>query len=240
MSDHQDRTHLIVGGNSGIGEAIARQLLEEGASLVLWNRQGGELDDQPGVTASKVDVHDGEAVEKAELPDDLDGLVYCPGSISLAPFGRLDEEAFLEDYRINVLGAVRVLQKALPALSRGEGGSVVLYSTVAARSGLPYHASIAAAKSALEGLARSLAAEFAGKKVRVNVVAPSLTDTPLAAKLLSSDDKRKRSAERHPLGRVGRPEDIAAATCHLLSDRSSWMSGQVLAVDGGMSTLQSI
>ena len=177
MSAHQDRTYLIVGGNSGIGEATARRLLEEGASVILWNRKGGDLDGEDDVTTSKVDVTDSEAVEAQDLPDALDGLVYCPGSIQLAPFPRLQTQSFLDDFEINVLGAVRVLQKALPALAKAENGaSVVLFSTVAVNSGLPFHASIAAAKGALEGLARSLAAEYAAKSVRVNVVAPSLTD----------------------------------------------------------------
>lgn len=241
VSVHEGRTYLIVGGTSGIGKATAEQLLDEGASLILWSREGGVFDDHQNVETAKIDVGDDGAVEGADLPVALDGLVYCPGSISLALFSRLKPQAFLDDFEINVLGAVRVLQKALPALSKADdGASVVLFSTVAAQSGLPYHASIATAKCALEGLARSLAAEYAGKSVRVNVVAPSLTDTPLASKLLSSDEQRQRSAERHPLGRVGAPEDIAAATAHLLSQRASWMTGQVLAVDGGLSRLQSL
>jgi NAD(P)-dependent dehydrogenase (short-subunit alcohol dehydrogenase family) len=167
----------------------------------------------------------------------IDGLVYCPGSITLAPFHRLSLDQFSEDYEINVLGAVRVLQACLGNLNP-EGSSIVLFSTVACRIGMSYHSSIAAAKSAVEGLVRSLAAELASKHIRVNAVAPSLTDTPLASNLLSTEDKRKRAAQRHPLGRIGSVSDIAGAVEYLLSEASSWVTGQILSVDGGLSSVK--
>jgi NAD(P)-dependent dehydrogenase (short-subunit alcohol dehydrogenase family) len=164
--------------------------------------------------------------------------VYCPGTINLKPFARLTEQDFMHDWQVNVLGAVRVLQQAIKSLKKAQGASVVLYSTVAARVGMNFHASVATAKSAVEGLALSLAAEYASGKIRFNVVAPSLTDTPLAAALLSSPEKREASDKRHPLGRVGTPEELAAITAFLLSNQSAWISGQVLGVDGGMSSLK--
>jgi NAD(P)-dependent dehydrogenase (short-subunit alcohol dehydrogenase family) len=172
------------------------------------------------------------------LPDVLHGLAYCPGTIRLRPFRQLKRKEFVEDFEINLLGAVSVIQAALPLLQRAEPtASVVLFSTVAVGSGMPYHASVASAKGAVEGLTRSLAAELA-PKIRVNAVAPSLTDTPLAARLLSTDDKRSEADRRHPLGRVGRAEDIARWACALLDEENGWITGQVIPVDGGMGALR--
>jgi NAD(P)-dependent dehydrogenase (short-subunit alcohol dehydrogenase family) len=164
--------------------------------------------------------------------------VYCPGSINLKPFHRFSIDEFKNDFEINLLGAVKTIQAALPALKKANGSSVVLFSTVASQLGMPFHASVASAKSAVEGLAKSLAAEYATNGIRVNVVAPSLTDTPLAEKLLSSPEKREASDKRHPLGRVGNPEDIAATVAFLLSEKTAWVTGQILHVDGGMGALK--
>jgi NAD(P)-dependent dehydrogenase (short-subunit alcohol dehydrogenase family) len=159
-----------------------------------------------------------------------------PGNIRLKPFHRMKEEEFKEDFEINVLGAIKALQFFMPALKAVQQSSVVLFSTVAATRGMSFHTSTAASKAALEGLALSLAAEWA-PAVRVNVIAPSLTDTPLAANLLSTDDKRQASSARHPLKRVGSAEDIAAMARFLLLPDSAWMTGQVLHVDGGLSVI---
>lgn len=230
------RTYLVVGGGTGIGLALTRRLVDEGSSVTVWSRTAhDELADLP-VEHVAVDVT--QPLDGVRVPDALDGVVYCPGSITLAPFSRLSDDAFLKDYTVNLLGAVRVLRLALPILADRPGSSVVLFSTVAVDTGLTFHASIASAKAAVEGLARSLAAEYAPKRVRVNVVAPSLTDTPLAAQLLSNDKKREASAERHPLGRVGTPADIAAAAHYLLGPDSGWITGQVFHLDGGMSALR--
>jgi NAD(P)-dependent dehydrogenase (short-subunit alcohol dehydrogenase family) len=220
---------VIIGGNSGIGKQVKELCQVNGAHVYTYSRSGSEgniLD-----VTSDFSTIDG-------LPEQIDGLVYCPGTIHLKPFHRFSIADFQKDYEVNLLGAVKVLQACLKGLKKSPTASVVLYSTVAVKTGLGFHASISAAKGAVEGLAKSLASEWAPNKIRVNVVAPSLTDTPLAGALLGTDDKKEASNKRHPLGRYGQAEDIAQATIYLLSDGASWMTGQVLNVDGGMSTLK--
>lgn len=229
--------YLIAGGSSGIGLELAKKLSAEGHRVVVVSRTGDSLEGLPGVEHLQKDLLRDELAE-GELPDTLDGVAYCPGSINLKPFRSLKPEAFLDDFQINVLGAVKVLQASQKALkSASGGGSVVLFSTVAVRQGMPFHASIAAAKGAVEGLARSLAAEWA-PAVRVNCIAPSLTETPLAARLLNSDEKKESTGARHPLKRVGTAEEIAAIAHFLLAGNSGWITGQVIGADGGMSTLK--
>ena len=172
-----------------------------------------------------------------QAPESLDGLIYFPGSISLKPFHRLSAEDFLTDFRINCLGAISAIQSALPALKASASASIVLFSTVACAQGMPFHASIAAAKGAVEGMAKSLAAELA-PKIRVNVIAPSLTATALATNLLNSDAKREAAARRHPLQQVGNPDDVAALAAFLLSDESKFITGQILRPDGGLSSVR--
>jgi NAD(P)-dependent dehydrogenase (short-subunit alcohol dehydrogenase family) len=171
------------------------------------------------------------------LPDSIDGLVYCPGSIKLKPFSRIKPNQFEADFQLQVLGAIKVLQGALPALKANTGGSVVMFSTVAVQSGFNFHSQVATSKGAVEGLIRSLAAEWA-PNIRVNGIAPSITNTPLAGSLLSTDQKKQANAEKHPLKRIGTPEDIANMAEFLLSDNSSWITGQIMHVDGGMSSLK--
>jgi NAD(P)-dependent dehydrogenase (short-subunit alcohol dehydrogenase family) len=164
--------------------------------------------------------------------------VYCPGTINLKPFHRISIADFKQEMEVNFYGAIRLLQACLKGLKKSNCPSVVLYSTVAVQTGMGFHAGIASAKGAIEGLTRSLAAEWAPNKIRVNAIAPSLTETPLASALLSTPEKKEASDKRHPLGRVGKPEDIAEATVFLLSEKSSWMTGQILHLDGGMSHLK--
>jgi NAD(P)-dependent dehydrogenase (short-subunit alcohol dehydrogenase family) len=239
MDNFTGKTILVVGGSSGIGLSLIKQLTSQGATVINASRHHSEALQQLQVEHITADVT-GDLSSLASLPDVLHGLVYCPGTINLKPFARLTEEDFTHDWQVNVLGAVRVLQQAIKPLKKAQGASVVLYSTVAAKVGMNFHASVATAKSAVEGLALSLAAEYASGKIRFNVVAPSLTDTPLSAALLSSPEKREASDKRHPLGRVGTPEELAAVTAFLLSDQSGWISGQVLGVDGGMSSLKAV
>lgn len=226
---------LIVGAGSGIGFALASRLVQRGYEVMSASRSQGKLAELPAVQHVEFDAVEDELPPEV-IEGNLDALVYCPGTITLRPFGNLKDEAFLDDYRINVLGAVRTLRAALPALKRSESASVVLFSSVAATVGLPFHASIAAAKGAVESLVRSLAAEFA-PRIRFNAVAPSLTDSPLASRLLANETKREGASARHPLKRVGECDDQASAALFLLSDESSWVTGQVLHVDGGLSSL---
>ncbi len=229
------KNYLIIGGGSGIGKSVVQQLSKAGHKVYAASRSITGANLASGVESITFDIS--EELDTSRLPEHLDGLLYCPGSINLKPFNRIKPEDFQAEMDLNFMGAVKVTQAVLPLLKKAENASVVYFSTVAVQSGLPFHASIAAAKGALEGLTRSLAAEFA-PKIRFNAIAPSLTDTPLAENLLSNDKKREANAERHPLKRVGTPEDIASMTTFLLSEQGSWISGQVLKVDGGMSSIK--
>ncbi|MEL7162099.1 MAG: SDR family oxidoreductase [Bacteroidota bacterium] len=224
--------YLIIGGSSGIGRALVDQLLNAGHSITVWAREARDL---PGSVAFHAYDVVGEAdPPKDTLPDALDGLVYCPGSINLKSFRSLKAPAFREAFELNVVGAVRCLQAAERTLKKADGqASVVFFSTVAVQRGMPFHAGVAAAKGAIEGLTRSLAAEYA-PRIRVNAIAPSLTDTPLAGKLLATEDKREASADRHPLKRVASAGEIAAMAAFLLGDRAAFMTGQVIGMDGGL------
>ena len=178
-----------------------------------------------------------DELDLSVLPENLDGFVYCPGSINLRPFRGLKTEAFTADFEINVIGAVKALKSVLNLLNASTNAAVVFYSTVAVQTGMPFHSSVAASKGAIEGLTRSLAAEFA-PKIRVNAIAPSLVDTPLASKFLNNETKLEKANERHPLGRVGTVEEMAKATAYLLSEDSSWMTGRILQLDGGIGNLK--
>lgn len=224
---------LLIGGNSGIGLETAKLL-----STSAWKVTAAVRDARPlaslGIATQNFDA---ENVPELDLPESLDALVYCPGTINLKPFHRLSADDFQRDFQINCLAAAQVIQQAFPALKKSGNASIVLFSTVAVGTGMPFHASIAAAKGAVEGLTRSLAAELA-PRIRVNAIAPSLTDTPLAGTLLSSDAKRDAAAERHPLKRVGDPVATARTVSYLLSAESAFMTGQILALDGGLSSVK--
>ncbi len=222
---------LIIGGSSGIGLELVK-LLKDNHNIFTASRKPGPLEEL-GVPHIELDVTgDFESLEG--LPDTLHGLVYCPGSINLKPFKMLSVDAFSQDMDLNFTGLVRVLKVVMPRFA--ESASLVFFSTVAVGSGMPFHSSVAASKGAIEGFARALAAEYA-PQLRVNVVAPSLVDTPMASRLLNNEKKQEKMAERHPLKRVGKPSDIAHMAAFLLSDESGWMTGQVLGVDGGLSTI---
>lgn len=225
------KNYLIIGGNSGIGESLKEKLNENNHTVLVASRNGKGSPQSILFDATK------DELNLDDLPPALNGLVYCPGTITLKPFHRISDSEYLEDFQINVLGAIRCIRQVLPLLKNSDQASIVMFSTVAVQQGMPFHASVASAKGAIEGLVRSLAAEFA-PKIRVNAIAPSLTDTPLAAKLLSSEEKRKASNERHPLKRLGQSNDIANLASFLLSEESSWITGQVIHADGGLSSLR--
>lgn len=231
------KTYFIVGGTSGIGDDITRRLADRGHRVVVGSRSAERMEARSGVTHVVWDAS-ADALPAGALPEKLDGMVYCPGSIRLRPLRALKPEDFLSDFQINLVGAVRAIQACLPALKKApDGATIVLFSTVAVQTGMPFHASVASAKGAVEGLTRSLAAELA-PKIRVNAVAPSLTETPLAGDLLGNEAKRKAAEDRHPLKRIGNPADIAAAALYLLGDSGAWVTGQILHVDGGMGALR--
>lgn len=224
---------LLIGGSYGIGLAIAQELHNEN-NIFIASRTNENL---TGLNVTHIPFDASiDTLDTSKLPAILDGLVYCPGSINLRPFRGLKPEAFETDLQINFISLVKVIQTVLPNLTASEQSSIVLFSSVAASMGMPFHTSVAAAKGAIEGFAKALAAEYA-PKIRVNVIAPSLTDTPLADKFLNNETKQEKSAERHPLKRFGKPEDSAQMASFLLSEKSSWISGQIFHVDGGMSTL---
>jgi 3-oxoacyl-[acyl-carrier protein] reductase len=229
------RTYLLIGGSRGIGEATAKILSERGDKFFVISRTAPKK--LPGLIRHfQLDILKDD-LSFLDLGQSLDGLAYFPGTINLKPFRTLKEEDYLEDFHINVLGAIKALKTFSPLLKKGNSPSVLLYSTVAVVQGMPFHTSVAAAKGAVEGLVRSLAAEWA-PTIRVNAIAPSLTDTDLAARLLDSDSKRENANHRHPLKRVGKAEDIASMSAFLLSGDAGWISGQVIGIDGGLSSLK--
>ena len=176
-------------------------------------------------------------IDTSILPDKIDGFVYCPGSINLRPFNTLKIESFIEDYNINFLGAIKSLKIILPLMQKSDNSSIVFFSTVAVSTGMPFHSSISSSKGAIEGLTSSLAAEFS-PKIRVNSIAPSIVKTNLSEKFLNSDLKIEKASERHPLGRIGKVEEISKLAAYLLSDDSSWVTGQVINIDGGIGSIR--
>ncbi|MBI6118174.1 SDR family NAD(P)-dependent oxidoreductase [Salegentibacter maritimus] len=227
-----ERNILLIGGSTGIGLEIANQLVKEN-NVIVASRNKGDLKKE--IKHLEFDVLE-DNIEDLELPDEIHGLVYCPGSINLKPFKMLKHKDFEEEINLNFLGLVKVVQAVMPKLKKAENASLVFFSTVAVKVGMPFHTSVAAAKGAIEGFAKALAAEYA-PTLRVNVIAPSLTDTPLAGKLLSNDSKKEKMSERHPLKRIGNTKDIANAAIFLLSEQNSWITGQIIGIDGGLSTL---
>lgn len=228
--------YLVVGASSGIGQHLAHDLAEAG------HRVYGTWFSHPVVTAAPfiqyhpLNVLD-DTVSLDFLPESLHGLVYCPGSIKLRPFEKLKTSEFISDYQLQTIGAVKIIQAALPKLKQSGNASVVLFSTLAVQLGLNFHSLVASSKGAVEGLVRSLAAEYA-PKIRFNSIAPSLTDTPLASPFLDTEHKREINAQKHPLKRIGNTADMANMASFLLSEKASWITGQVFHVDGGLSTIR--
>lgn len=226
---------VLVGGSKGIGLATVKLLAKEHNVYVL-SRTVEDLENL-AVTYIKFDATQNQ-VSELTLPEIIDGFVYFPGSINLRPFHMIKSGVFRNDMDINFFSLMEILQHILPNLKRSKQASLVFLSTVAVKLGMPFHTSIAAAKGAVEGFAKALAAELA-PGIRVNVIAPSLINTTLAGKLLSSEEKKMKMGEKHPLKRVGEAGDIANMVEFLLSEKSNWMTGQILAIDGGLSTINS-
>lgn len=227
--------YLIVGASSGIGAALAQILVDEGHTVygTYHSANSSTLDNRMRWQPFDVTKND----RLIGLPEVLDGLTYCVGSINLKPFHRLAPNEMQADFDLMALGAARVLQQTYPNLKAARHASVVLFSTVAMQRGFAFHASVSMAKGAIEGLTRALAAEWA-PNIRVNCVAPALTDTPLAAKLLATNEKRELLASKNPLKRLGTARDVATVAAHLLA-QNTWVTGQVWAVDGGLGAINS-
>ncbi len=219
---------IVIGGSKGIGKAIVTQLIEANEEVVNISRTAPEL------THSNLTHYNCDVVND-ELPDldAADRIVYCPGSINLKPINRLSLEDFKSDFEINVLGAVKVIQKYLPILKNGNAPSILLFSTVAAKLGMPFHASVAASKSAVEGLTKSLGAELA-PTIRVNAIAPTVTDTDLASKLLRNERMIDNMNQRHPLKKYLQPQEVADMAIFLLSEKAASLSGQIFEMDCGI------
>ncbi|KGO91813.1 SDR family NAD(P)-dependent oxidoreductase [Flavobacterium subsaxonicum] len=226
------RTYVFAGASSAMAVQAAIMLREQGNIVIgISTKQ-----ENPGYDQ----LYTVESYATGKFPNiegAINGLAYFPGTINLKPFHRLTEADFVSDFTINTLGAAAFVQAYLPALKIAQGPAVLFFSTVAVATGMPFHASVAMAKGAIEGLTKSLAAEYA-PKIRVNCIAPSLTDTPLAAKLLGSEEKTEAGKNRNPLKKIGSTQDLANAITFLLSDNAAWITGQVLAVDGGMGSLK--
>jgi NAD(P)-dependent dehydrogenase (short-subunit alcohol dehydrogenase family) len=228
--------YLIIGGSSGIGLCLASLLAGEGHQVyATYNTQPAQYEN-PLIEHHQLNVLD-ENSSLDFLPETVAGIIYCPGSINLRPFERIKPVDFIADYHLQVVGAVKMIQAVLPRLKKATNASITLFSTVAVQNGLPFHSQVAASKGAIEGLTKALAAELA-PSIRVNCIAPSLTDTPLAAGLLNTDQKREANALRHPLKKIGTVEDIANMAAFLISEKAGWITGQIMHVDGGMSTVK--
>lgn len=224
------KTVIIIGGSKGVGKAIITSLVED-HNVINLSRS------QPSLTHPNLQHHSCDILED-ELPvlEKADALIYCPGSINLKPFNRLKVQDFKDDFEINVIGAVKAIQ-AYSKLLTASAGSVVLFSTVATKLGMPFHASIATAKSALEGLTKSVAADFA-PTVRINAVAPTITDTELASKLLRNDRMIENTIQRHPLKKYLEPSEVAAMACYLISDHAKAITGQIFSLDCGIVSIK--
>ena len=228
------KNYLVIGGSSGIGKEISELLSIEN---IVFSTSRNELNESnENIRHIKYDVLEDE-LDPELLPDQIDGFVYCPGTINLRPFRSLKLETFRSDLELNLIGAIKTLQIILTRLQQSPSSSIIFYSTVAVKTGMPFHSSVSSSKSALEGLTKSLAAEFA-PKIRVNCIAPSIVNTPLANKFLNTEDKIEKAAARHPLNKIGTAKEIAQLTQYLLDDKSKWITGQIINIDGGISSVK--
>ena len=228
--------YFIVGGSSGIGNSIVKKLAASGHNVFSTFNKTSMDSANDNIEYHHLDVT-ASVIDLSYLPEVIDGFAYCPGSINLLPFARIKPADFVKDFELQVTGAIKILQQILPRLKKSQLSSVLFFSTVAVQTGFNFHSQVAASKGAIEGLTRALAAELA-PNVRVNAIAPSITDTPLANRFLNTEEKQKANADRHPLKRIGTPEDIAGMASFLLIDEARWITGQIITIDGGISTLK--
>jgi 3-oxoacyl-[acyl-carrier protein] reductase len=221
------RKIVVIGGSKGIGKAIVTSLV--GENKVINISRSDTLEPHQNLTHFSLNI----LTDDLPAIEEIDSLIYCPGSINLKPISRLKLEDFREDFEINVIGAVKAIQHFLPSLKKGTKPSILLFSTVAAKLGMPFHASIAAAKSAVEGLTKSLGAELA-PSIRVNAIAPTVTNTDLASKLLRNDRMKENITDRHPLKKYLQPQEVADMATFLISDKAASISGQIFELDCGI------
>ena len=225
------KNFVVIGGSSGIGKSLAENLEKNNHVYASYNTHSVESGN-----IKYFHYNHESPLDTNELPEVIHGLVYCPGAISLKPFHRITRQTYMDDYNLQVGGAVDCLQRLLPRLKAAGQASVVLFYTVAVQKGFTFHSLVSASKGAIEGLTKALAAEWA-PFMRVNCIAPSLTQTLLAGPLINTEEKLETNARRHPMKRIGQAEDISKMAAFLLSDDASWVTGQIIHVDGGMSTL---
>jgi len=229
------KNYIVIGGSSGIGKELVTILTNEGHQVyATYNNNTAENTEK--VTFQKLNVLE-DTLDLSALPEHIDGLAYCPGQINLKAFKRFSDEEFLDDFKLQVLGATKIIRELLPKMTKNGNSSIVLFSTIAVQSGYNFHSQVAISKGAIEGLTRALAAEFA-PKIRVNAIAPSLTNTNLAEKFLNTPEKIAFQTEKNPLKKIGEAKDIAESAAFLLSDKSSWITGQILHLDGGASVVK--
>jgi len=230
------KNYLLVGASSGMGLALIKCLLSSADKIFAMCRSKENIPVDQKISFYELNIED-QKPNFPEIDTPIHGLVYFPGSIDLKPFSSLHMEDFIRDMEINFYGAVKTIQAYLQHLKKAENSSIVLISTVAVKVGMPFHASISAAKGAIEGFGRSLAAELA-PTVRVNIIAPSITETKMSENLIKDENRKQIFAKRHPMQTIGTPEDIAQVASFLLSERSRWITGQTIHIDGGLSSLR--
>ncbi len=228
------KNYVIIGGSSGIGKELVKHIENQG-EYVIATYNTNYIKNRENINYIKFKVLE-ENLNLDLLPEEIHGLAYCPGSINLKPFHRFKEEEYVDDFKLQVIGATKVIKQLLGKIKQSEHSSILLFSSIAAQTGFNFHSQVAISKGAIEGLTRSLAAELS-PKIRVNAIAPSITNTNLANRFLNSQTKIDLQEKNNPLNKIGDPKNIAEAAAVLLSQKSSWITGQIIHIDGGYSSI---